>query len=226
MFVMTLLLVSVMLQIQAQDTTQTLIKLIKPQTIGLYIAPEYSYGQVRSSMTNLGGVSAMFILNKKFAVGVTSQMVSNRNFIPTTINPNYLRASWTGGKIEYTLNPDKLFHISFPLTVGAGRASADSLGYRWGRHGNDWYGYRTAYTNRFIVVQPGINVEMNLLRFAKLYVGANYRLSFLTSNQTALLPANSLQGYSIHAGLRLGLFGLNIKRKNADETGNTNTNSN
>jgi hypothetical protein len=217
MYVMALIMVSIMVKSQAQDTTQTLFKLIKPQTIGLYIAPEASYGQVRGSMTNLGGMSAMIILNKKWAFGVTSQTVANRNFAPSAISPNYMRASWAGGKIEYTLNPDKLFHVSFPLTIAGGRASADSLSSRWGRHG-DGDRHHSGYSNSFVVVQPGINVEMNLMRFAKLYVGANYRLSFLTENNTTLLPANSLQGYSINAGLKLGLFSMNLKRKKKEET--------
>ncbi|MBL7816832.1 MAG: hypothetical protein JNL70_17555 [Saprospiraceae bacterium] len=215
--VMTLLIVSLIGQSQAQDTTQTLLKLIKPQTLGLYIAPEMGYGQVRGSLTNIGGMSGMLIVNKKWAIGLTSQMVTSRNFVPSAISPNYMRAAWMGGKIEYTLKPDKLMHVSFPLMVGMGRASADSLTYKWGRR-DDWYDVRNANSSRFVVVQPGINVEMNLIRFAKLYVGASYRLSFLTDDATTLLPANSLQGYDIHAGLRLGLFGVNIKRKQATET--------
>lgn len=225
MYVMALIVVSIIVKSQAQDTTQTLFKLIKPQTIGFYLAPEASYGQVRGSMTNIGGMSAMVIFNKKWAIGVTSQMLASRNFIPTAISPNYMRASWAGGKIEYTLNPDKLIHVSFPLTIAGGRASADSLYSRWDRHG-EWNRFRSSNANSFVVIQPGINVEMNLIRFAKLYVGANYRLSFLTENNSALLPANSLQGYSINAGLKLGLFSMNLKRKKAQETENSDIKNN
>ena len=225
MYVMALMMVSIIVKSQAQDTTQTLFKLIKPQTIGFYIAPEASYGQVRGSMTNLGGMSAMVILNKKWAIGATSQMVASRNFAPTAVSPYNMRASWAGGKIEYTLNPDKLIHVSFPLTIAGGRASADSLDYRWGRRG-EWHEHRSGNSNSFVVVQPGINIEMNLMRFAKLYVGANYRLSFLTRNNTTLLPANSLQGYSINAGLKLGLFSMNLKGKKKEETENSDIKNN
>jgi hypothetical protein len=216
-------MLSIIVKSQAQDTTQTLFKLIKPQTIGLYVAPEASYGQVRGNMTNLGGMSAMLILNKKWAIGATTQMVTSRNFAPAAMSPYFMRASWAGGKIEYILNPDKLIHVSFPLTIAGGRASADSLGFRSGRRG-EGHEYRSANSNSFVVIQPGINIEMNLMRFAKLYVGANYRLSFLTRNSTALLPANSLQGYSINAGFKLGLFSMNLKRKKAAETESVNSN--
>jgi hypothetical protein len=100
--------------------------------------------------------------------------------------------------------------------VGMGQASADSVNAKNYLHGRGDYTNRYNNNgNRFVVVQPGINLEMNLLRYAKLYVGANYRLSFLNDNQTALLPANTLQGFSINAGLKMGLFDYKLGRKKA-----------
>lgn len=200
----------------SQDTTHTLIKLIKPQTIGLYIAPEFSYGQLRGDMTSFGGSSAMFVLNKKWAIGMTAQRSLDNNFVPSAVSPLTVRSTVMGGKIEYTPKPDALVHVSFPLMVGMGQASADSVNAKNYLHGRGDYTNRYNNNgNRFVVVQPGINLEMNLLRYAKLYVGANYRLSFLNDNQTALLPANTLQGFSINAGLKMGLFDYKLGRKKA-----------
>ena len=64
-----------------------------------------------------------------------------------------------------------------------------------------------------MLVQPGIHLEANLMRYAKFYVGVNYRLSLLIDNQTTLLPANTLQGFSITAGLKLGLFDFKLQHK-------------
>lgn len=201
---------------QAQDTTRTLIKFIKPQTIGLYVAPEISYGQLSGDMTGFGGASAMFVLNKKWAVGVTGQSSMSETFVPKNTSPLAVKGSFVGGKIEYTPRPDALIHVSFPLTIGGGEASVDSVHTTHTDYlnepdlkSND--GNRNS--NGFVVVQPGINLEMNLLRYAKIYVGANYRLSFLTDNQTALLPANTLQGFAISAGLKVGLFDFNVQRR-------------
>lgn len=202
---------------QSQDTTHTLIKLIKPQTIGLYIAPEFNYGQLRGDMTSFSGGSAMLILNKKWAIGGTAQMSVDNAFVPKATSPLYVRGGFGGGKIEYTPKPDALVHVSFPLTIGAGQVSIDSVNTRYGRDRNDSFGHGYNATNRnsFVVVQPGIALEMNLLRYAKLYVGANYRLSFLNDNQTTLLPANTLQGFSVNAGLKVGLFDAKLHRKKA-----------
>ena len=201
----------------AQDTTHTLIKLIKPQTIGLYVAPEFSYGQLRGGMTSFGGASAMVVLNKKWAIGVTGQMSSDENFVPKAVAPLAVQSMVMGGIIEFTPRPDALIHVSFPLMIGGGEASADSVRANKGHDWNDTLGNGKGdhNGNGFIVVQPGIHLEANLLRYAKIYVGANYRLSFLTDNQTALLPANTLQGFSMSAGLKLGLFDYKLGRKKA-----------
>ncbi len=201
----------------AQDTTRTLFKLIKPQTLGLYVEPEMSYGQLRGSMTGFGGASVMLVLNKKWAFGATAQMSLSENFSPKAVSPLFVRSFLAGGKIEFTPKPDALVHVSFPLMIGAGEASVDSIGSTRGRNDRRYDhgflgGYRTN-RNSYVVVQPGIHLETNLMRFAKLYVGANYRLSFLTDNQTTLLPANTMQGFSINAGLKLGLFDFKLNRK-------------
>ena len=215
---MTIACMAMAFGVAAQDTTHTLIKLIKPQTIGLYVSPEFSYGQLRGSMTSFSGASAMFVLNKKWAIGAMASMSLDNTFVPKAVSPLAVQAAFGGGKIEYTPKPDALVHVSFPLVIGMGEASADSVSTRGG-HGfmydhENGFG-RNANSNSYVVVQPGINVEMNLLRYAKLYVGANYRVSFLSDNQTALLPASTLQGFSVNAGLKLGLFDFKVGRKKA-----------
>ena len=203
----------------AQDTTRTLFKLIKPQTLGLYVTPEYSYGQLRGSMTSFGGASAMLVVNKKWAIGATAQMSLNDNFSPKAVSPLVVKSSLAGGKIEYTPNPDGLVHISFPLMVGVGEASIDSIGTESGlehdgKNDNGMLGDNNRQNgNAYVVVQPGIHLEANLMRYAKFYIGANYRLSFLSDNKTAFLPANTMQGLSLNAGLKLGLFDFNLHRK-------------
>lgn len=212
---------------QAQDTTRTLIQFVKPQTIGLYVAPEFSYGQLRGDMTTFGGATAMFVMNKKWAIGATAQMSTNDAFVPKAVSPLAVKAGWGGVKLEYTPKPDALIHVSFPLMIGGGEASADSVhtsNDNGNDHNKDVYGIKENDTNQnsnsFVVVQPGIHLEANLLRYAKIYVGADYRLSFLTSNQTALLAANTLQGFSISAGLKMGLFDFKLNRKKALPTTN------
>jgi hypothetical protein len=195
----------------SQDTTRTLFSTPKINTLGLYVAPEYQFGQIQNELTHLSGFSAMAIVNKKLSVGVSMNRTLVRDFSPKDVSPLYLKANYGGLKIEYTMNPNSLVHISFPLMVGMGMASTDSIAgsgivpgpYRIRRNTPD---------NRFFMVQPGVQVEVNLMKYAKAYVGAQYRFAFDTGNSTTL-NVNTLKGFGVYAGLKIGLFDYNLKKK-------------
>ena len=209
----------------AASGTQTILKLAKPQTYGLYIQPEYQYGQVAGALTGFTGSSLMFIVNQKFAIGATGSTQINRSFSPTGIAPLYLNSGFGGLKMEYTLAPKKAVHISFPIVLGGGYAKVDSFAFderRGDENGrnhnhNDTMDVVRRNTqvaeNNFLLGQVGVNVEANLVRGVKLYAGANYRLAFLPSGATATAPltAQTLQGYSISAGVKVGVFEFNPK---------------
>lgn len=204
--------------VSAQDTIHTLLKLTKPHSWGIYLAPETQYGQVKSAFTGFGGGSAMLMINNRFAFGVTAQRSLNRNFSPKGISPLFLQSAIGGLKMEYTPKPTAAVHVTFPLLVGAGFAQADSLSENHASRSFEGHGRNNGFSgnrgNSYAIIQPGINVEANLLSFMKLFVGANYRFSILSDNNSALLTANTLQGVSISAGAKVGIFDYHFKKRN------------
>jgi len=205
---------------KAQDSARTLIHVPKINTIGFYIAPEYQYGQINSKLTSLGGISAMAIFNEKFAIGATMNHTMVRDLQPINISgtktPLYLNVRYGGLKMEYTVNPHGLVHVSFPLTVGMGNASYDSIGtFRTKDTSNRMNMMNQPRNgNQFFVIQPGIQFEANLMKVAKVYLGANYRFAFNQDNANTL-STNYMQGFGVYAGLKVGLFDYNIKSKKA-----------
>ena len=210
----------------APKTTQTLFGKVKPKInkLGLYVAPEYQYFNAANTYSSARGISGMFLINERLALGASGYHV--QNFTPKALNNDALRMqySYGGGKIEYTIAPHRLVHFSIPVLIGAGMARVDSLG-SFGRF-NDWNdgGRRgrgnNGNQNPFFLVQPGVRVEANLFRFAKLYVGADYRLvagsssvSYPSGTTTANLSNSQLSGLSFSAGLKLGLFDYTLKKK-------------
>lgn len=199
----------------AQDTTKTLLHFPKIKQMGIYIAPEYQYGQLKNAFTSFTGVSGMLIFNKSFAIGASFQHSIYEGYSPKGISPLYLSGRFGGLKMEYTYNPNNVIHLSFPLTIGMGTAQTDSALHtrmapdpmlrdgrnRFRPHGN---------TNDYFLIQPGAVVEANLFKTVKLYAGVAYRLSFDTysTNSSSLIPASTLQGFSLNAGVKVGLFGL------------------
>jgi hypothetical protein len=200
--------------LSAQDTTHTLLKFRKPESIGIYVAPEFQYGSLNGDFTSFGGGSLMLMVNNRFAFGITGQSSISNTFSPKNSSPLFVRSQFGGGKIEYAINPNSAIHITLPLVVGVGEVRADSLNGRSGFWGG---GERNNYYNRrgntYVVIQPGVNVEANLLKSVKLFVGANYRFSILNDNNSTVLPASALQGLSISAGVKVGIFNFSIKKK-------------
>jgi hypothetical protein len=201
-------------QIVAQDTTHTLLKLTRPQYLGLYVAPEVQYGQLNGGFTAFGGASAMLMIGKRFAIGVTGQGSLDESYSPKGVAPKYMQGAFGGVKMEYIAKPNSAIHVSFPLVIGAGMVSVDSTLNKGGQSEHHLYNNGKDFgDNTFVVIQPGIQLEGNLIRYAKFFVGGSYRIAVASSGNAANIPSNSLAGLSVNAGLKLGLFDLFIGKK-------------
>ena len=234
-FVLTLLTCSLFIaDATAQDSTrtQTWFSNSKSQHklkyLGVYFAPEVQYGSMAGSFTPLSGMSAMWIFNKKLSFGLAGYG-SVLDHTPTSLNSTKaleFKANYGGLKMEYTPMPNGVFHVSFPLLIGAAEARIDSTnanmfrGKRGGRGDRrDFEGNRgNRNEDAFFIIQPGINLETNVLRVAKLFVGANYRIaagkSSLVNTNTAFIPTSKqLSGLSLSFGAKFGIFDFNVHKK-------------
>jgi hypothetical protein len=202
-----------------KDSVNTLIKCKRGgmydqrRSWGIYGEANFQYGQLNDEFTYINGGSLMFIMNKRFAFGGTMQRNADQNFAPTFVdNPNvaavqYLHTGFGGLKLEYTTMPNSILHVTFPLIIGGGWANVSAS-----RH---WYPstyyQEQAATNSFYIIQPGAQLEMNLIRCIKLYAGVNYRFS-MNADVTNTLPYNTLQGFSALGGIKIGIFDMPIHR--------------
>ncbi len=202
---------------QNQDTTKYLLKLNKPHSFGLYVSPEFQYGQLKNTFTPFAGSSVMLLFNQKFAIGATYQETTNRTFSPTGVSPLLLRAGYGGLKMEFITAPSKAVHVTFPLVIGMGQMQVDSATYTisnpkshndFGENFNGRNGENDG--NTYLVLQPGIHLEANLIRNVKIYAGASYRYAVdvdgTTNTATIPLAASVLNGASVNVGAKIGFF--------------------
>jgi hypothetical protein len=191
----------------AQTEMQTLFGKSKNriQTLGLYIAPEFSFGQYNGSFSPIIANSLMLSVNKKFAIGATA----SKTLEPR--GPSVSNAYFGGLKTEYTPKPDALIHVSFPVVFG-GAVSSD----RGMRYFDNNGGRNRKFENDFqyekdesFLFQPGVNAETNIFKYGKLFVGANYRLALNESGYNS-----TLSGFSGNLGLKLGVFDYALKKRN------------
>ena len=198
----------------AQEPAKTLFKTPTINQVGLYVAPEYQYGQLKNQFTSLGGASLMLLVNQQFAFGFSGQRSLDQSFSPSGISPLYLHSGMGGLKLEYTPKPASAVHVSFPLFIGMGFAQADSS-YTGFRRVNSDSLMRANRANRndYFIIQPGVTVEANVIKYVKVFAGVNYRFAINRDN-TNTLPLSTMQGFSAFAGVKVGLFDYNLRRKN------------
>jgi hypothetical protein len=186
--------------------------------LGFSIGSEFQYGSLTGEFTPMAGISGTLHINKKWGIGVAGYRTVN-NFTPTALNAKSLlnlNVMYGGLKLEYTPNPNAPIHVSFPLLIGGGMARVDSANsYRdgWGYGGRGRNDRRDGFyrdNTRFWVIQPGVNIEANIIRYLKIYAGASYRITPSVNTETAtILPtptAGQLSGLNLNVGIKVGLF--------------------
>jgi hypothetical protein len=202
---------------------------IKVNTIGLYVQPTIGYGQAAGASNMLYGAGIGFILNEKLAFGM-SRSKFREDFQPkmtdnTGLHMNYRMA---GGFLEYTFKPEKAIHFSIftninraTVTIDSASASSnDNDGHR-GKGSKSNYNNTSGYSqsSSFMTIQPGIRVEANLFRYAKLFAGASYvfalspNMSYPSDAGAVAFTTKDFSGYNLQLGLKMGLFDFKIKKK-------------
>ncbi|TBH75927.1 hypothetical protein [Aquirufa nivalisilvae] len=172
----------------------------KIKSFGLSFAPIVQFGQLGPQQ---GGILALH-LNNKWEIGASFLgSMRHRN----EIYSNDLRQNFSALSLAYTPNANKLVHLSFPLMIGVIRYQDDailaSMPGPGGRFDNFyWRNGRNAFG-----IQPGINAELNVHKYIRLFAGANYRLAVGNDE----LP--ELSGLSGQIGLKVGFFNQKISKK-------------
>lgn len=174
------------------------------------------YGGVTTGYTQLDGRDAIIIggrgawlINHTIGIGIAGYGFLSEHKFDTELNDDYQLAGGYGGLMfEFIMNPKSPVHISFPVTVGAGGVGYvehDNL-----IRGND-FGRLDEDSQAFFVVEPGVEVEMNLLRFMRMSFGLSYRytsdidLTYATSGNR-ILDKDVLNGLSGGITLKFGKF--------------------
>lgn len=136
---------------------------------GGYGAPVYRYGIINKQGAYINGGRGGWIINHRFALGGGG--VNFRSEIMKDGNVNYQLSGGYGGIL---LEPIIMYkfpvHVAIPVLIGAGGYSYTVKDYM-----NEDY---IEDAKAIIVIEPGIELECNVLRFFKLNFGAYYRYTY------------------------------------------------
>lgn len=179
---------------------------------GGYMAPEVKVAQVFKEPGMLLGCQGGLLLNHKFLIGmsaygqtVKTQFTGMGNSLQDTSLT--LKMNYAGAFMQYALLYKLPVHVSIPVLIGMGNAEIKedrSLYY-----GDNWddpsaYSSRFVESTSFIVVEPGVNIDINLTKYVQLSLGGSYR-NVLGSSMVRLSDAQ-LSGWSCNMSLRFGNF--------------------
>jgi hypothetical protein len=186
----------------------------KLKSWGISLAPVMQFGQ----MGKQSGLTAFVHLNQNWAIGMT-MMSSLRKRDDMGLSEN-LQQKFGGLHLEYTPKPNALVHVSFPLTIGMiaqekyqspilyvtdplNNSTPQRGSFDHNRVGDrDWLdGFDKSFG-----IQPGINVEVNLFKYAKVFGGVNYRFAM------GKFANENIQGIGGQFGFRFGVFNKAIKK--------------
>ncbi len=160
-------------QKDVEPEMETLIK--KGTTIG-------GFGAFSTKITELNGQAAVLtggqlavVLDHSLNIGLVGYGLAtdvNANYIDTEGNDYFFEMGYGGLLVEPVLQPNKLVHLSFPVLLGAGWAGVSDK-----RFFNSRFNYDrdVVESDVFWVIEPGVNVEVNIWKIAKVGFGLGYR---------------------------------------------------
>lgn len=176
------------------------------------------YGGPVVKFTNFNGKFAVMVggyggwlINHSFMIGgggyglVTSHYPDHPPQVSGPANLSLegsrMEFGYGGGMLEYIFKPTSVVHSSVSLLIGAGEVSL-----RYHDAGTFWDmmdGYEGQKDGVF-VLEPSVNVELNVTTFFRVNAGGSYRL--VSGASMYGLTNKDLSGPSINLALKFGAF--------------------
>ena len=193
-----------------KDTSSSMRTLFKPQKLksfGLSLQSQVLFGKGGPER----GMGVQVHLNNKLSLGIASFNSIDRRDDRNGMTPEP-RQRFNAITLEATPMANKVFHLSFPLAIGRIQEEAPMINYP--AYPGTIYQpnpYRQAddrFMNgpRALGIQPGINLEVNLFKYVKVFGGANYRFAFGEEKTRDMSSATGT------IGVKVGVFDYRKKR--------------
>ena len=161
----------------AQDETKEIGKKDQMQTLFGFDSKITGYGSWDTKFTRLNEKDAIIIgghggviFNGYFYFGLGAYGLVTTNQIVGTYPEESLdiHMGYTGMMMGFNIMPKKVVHFSMPMFVGAGNLELE--------HQNVFI-----ENSAFLLFEPGLHIELNVVQFMKLGIGGSYRMVHGTS---------------------------------------------
>ena len=171
---------------------------------GIYLSYDLGFGTIDKKQAVETGGRLAWIIDHSIALGFFGNgfvTASDFNKPINNVNTNVTLAGGYGGfLIEPIIFPKRPIHVSFPIELGVGGA-----GYQSSSYNHDTYDYMgNSNGDVFMVLRPGVEVEMNMLKFFRLGLGLQYR--YVYGLNLDGFGKNDLNGVTASIAFKFGKF--------------------
>jgi hypothetical protein len=204
----TIIIIAVMLSgmvgnAQQKNGVQTIFK--KGVNSGGYGALTNSFTTIRGKFANMSGIYGGWYINHKFLIGAGASATTNNLRVPQQFSVDPLnKMTYEYGQVglitEYVIGSGKPVHLVARLFSGAGftlqydRYGWDDDDFEDGMHDENW----------FFVAEPGVQLEVNLLKWMRFSPGISYRKAF--GSDGLGLKDKDISNFSYGVTLKFGKF--------------------
>ena len=200
-FILSILLLFAAGTVQAQEEETLLSGGLES---GGYGAPVVKFTNFKGEFAVMAGGYGGWLINHSFLLGGGGYGLATQHHLASSsgseIFPDNGRIEfgYGGGILEYIFSPKAVIHSTISLLIGGG---AVSVGQHWEDYTNWMHGYQA---DGVFVLEPSLNVELNVTTFFRVNAGGSYR--YVSGVSTAGLTNADLSGASINLALKFGSF--------------------
>jgi len=171
---------------------------------GFYIGFHSGFSQINDYDAWDAGCRLAWIANHGLAIGFAGTGFATQPY-HDALNDN-LRHNYVGGYggflIEPIVMPRSAVHLSFPVIIGAGGIVYSSFY----DYNNDWESqdYHTGDARAFFIVEPGVEAEINAVKWIRLAIAGSYRFTQRVDLEGS--KENPLDGFRLGFAIKFGKF--------------------
>lgn len=159
-------------QTDSLNTTKEIKTLFKKRpVIGGFGALVYKYSSVDGRNTFINGGKGAWLINHSIGFGFAGYAFKTESEPDNMLGNVKFRynGGYGGILIEPIVFARHLLHINFPLLIGGGGITYK----KQTKNAEEYYEDR----NAFFVLEPGIDLEINVFKFMRLAIGVSYRVT-------------------------------------------------
>lgn len=186
---------------KSKDEIKTLLGEV--DSYGLYFGISLNYSLLNNENAMFIGGKGALVIGHGMAIGLAGYGFSNDHKWNPVMKQNVnLEGGYGGFYVEPIIFPKYPVHLAFPIFVGVG-----GIGYMSDKYYDydydEWTGY-VEDNDAYVLIEPGVELEMNMVRFLRISIGASYR--YTSEINLMNVESDVLNGLSAGITFKFGGF--------------------